>query len=59
MFSREEVLLLDRQEKVVIRGLDSSGYLEVRSLQTGKVFSVHPDGNTFDMMKNLIRAKID
>lgn len=44
-------------ERVVIRGLDKHGYLEVRSKAGGKVFSLHPDGNTFDMMKNLIRAK--
>uniref|UniRef100_A0A914WUU0 BPL/LPL catalytic domain-containing protein n=1 Tax=Plectus sambesii TaxID=2011161 RepID=A0A914WUU0_9BILA len=59
LHTSEEVLLADRQENVLIRGLDQHGYLEVRSRKTGKVFSVHPDGNTFDMMKNLIRAKVD
>jgi hypothetical protein len=60
-------------EKVVVRGLDEHGYLQVnlllfclfnifnllqvRSSTTGRLFSLHPDGNTFDMMKNLIRAK--
>uniref|UniRef100_A0A914YAT9 BPL/LPL catalytic domain-containing protein n=1 Tax=Panagrolaimus superbus TaxID=310955 RepID=A0A914YAT9_9BILA len=30
---------------------------QVRSKQNGKVFSVHDNGNTFDMMKGLIRPK--
>ena len=59
--SREEVTIVSKdtgmKEKVVIRGLDSYGYLEVRSKQSGRVFSVHDDGNTFDMMKGLIRPK--
>jgi biotin-(acetyl-CoA carboxylase) ligase len=45
------------EEKVVIKGLDSDGYLEVRSKETGKLFSVSDDGNTFDRLKGLIRPK--
>jgi len=59
LHSLEEVTLQqEEQEKVVIRGLDEHGFLLVRSRRTGRTFSVHPDGNSFDMMKNLIRPKI-
>lgn len=57
IFSREEVTLSDTNEKAVIRGLDQYGFLEVRSRQSGQIMAVHPDGNTFDMMKGLITAK--
>ncbi|VBB26683.1 unnamed protein product [Acanthocheilonema viteae] len=57
LHSREEVTLSDTNEKVIIRGLDRHGFLKVRSRQSGKVMVVHPDGNTFDMMKGLITAK--
>lgn len=42
---------------MVIRGLDEHGFLVVRSRQSGKIMVVHPDGNTFDMMKGLISVK--
>ncbi|VDK52635.1 unnamed protein product [Anisakis simplex] len=57
-FSREEVTLAKTNEKVVVRGLDEHGFLEVRSRQSGRVMTVHPDGNTFDMMKGLISVKL-
>ncbi|PIO22584.1 hypothetical protein AB205_0134620 [Aquarana catesbeiana] len=39
-----------------IVGLDDSGFLQV--LQEGKdVITVHPDGNSFDMIRNLIVPK--
>ncbi|KAE9550485.1 hypothetical protein FO519_006304 [Halicephalobus sp. NKZ332] len=61
LHTREEVTIQNgdtgTKERVIIRGLDTFGYLEVRSKQTGKVFSVHDNGNTFDMMKGLIRPK--
>ncbi|KAF8362138.1 bpl-1 [Pristionchus pacificus] len=59
LHSREEVTLGDENEKVVIRGLDKYGFLECRSRKTpSKLYSVADDGNTFDMMKGLIRMKI-
>lgn len=61
LHSREEVTVINEEnglkDKVVIRGLDPSGYLEVRSKTTGKLFTVMDDGNTFDMLKGLIRPK--
>lgn len=61
MHTREEVSIMDKEdntkEKVIIRGLDENGFLEVRSKQNGQIFSVHDDGNTFDMLKGLIHAK--
>lgn len=72
--SREEVVLEEVGEKVIIRGLDENGFLQVRSKRNpGKVgsffsllyavfilqlISVWDNGNTFDMMKGLIRQKL-
>jgi len=42
--------------EVTILGLDEYGYLLVES-PTGTKISVQPDGNSFDMMQNLIMLK--
>ncbi|KAM6162456.1 biotin--protein ligase [Erethizon dorsatum] len=42
--------------KVWIVGLDDSGYLQVHQ-DGGEVVTVHPDGNSFDMLCNLILPK--
>ena len=39
-----------------VRGVDEHGYLEVVS-DDGKLISVQPDGNSYDMMRNLIHMK--
>lgn len=39
-----------------IVGLDDSGFLQVHQ-EDGKVVTVHPDGNSFDMLRNLIVPK--
>uniref|UniRef100_A0AC35FEQ9 Biotin--protein ligase n=2 Tax=Panagrolaimus sp. PS1159 TaxID=55785 RepID=A0AC35FEQ9_9BILA len=55
LHSNEEVEIQhssnNEKEMVIIKGLDEYGYLQVQSKNNGKVFSVHDDGNTFDMMK--------
>ena len=38
-------------------GLDEHGYLSVKMANDGDVISVQPDGNSFDMMRNLISPK--
>ena len=38
-------------------GVDSHGFLRVRRHDNGCVVSLHPDGNSFDIMKNLIVSK--
>ncbi|XP_028414623.1 biotin--protein ligase-like [Dendronephthya gigantea] len=43
-------------EKVTIKGLDDMGYLSVVNT-LNEVLSVQPDGNSFDMMRNLITIK--
>ena len=40
-----------------VQGLDEHGYLIVH-LAGGSCQSVHPDGNSFDMIKNLIVPKL-
>ncbi|XP_008050475.1 biotin--protein ligase [Carlito syrichta] len=42
--------------KVSIVGLDDSGFLQVHQ-EGGEVVTVHPDGNSFDMLRNLIVPK--
>lgn len=42
---------------VTVSGIDEHGFLKVRE-QTGNVFTVHPDGNSFDMMEGLIAPKL-
>ncbi|XP_054569507.1 biotin--protein ligase isoform X2 [Eptesicus fuscus] len=42
--------------EVWIVGLDDSGFLQVHQ-EGGQVVTVHPDGNSFDMLRNLIVPK--
>ncbi|XP_022803242.1 biotin--protein ligase-like [Stylophora pistillata] len=44
------------KKEVVIKGLDEFGFLLVQT-KSGESLSVQPDGNTFDMLKNLIAIK--
>lgn len=43
-------------EEVKITGLDDFGFLSVQT-NSRKTLSVQPDGNSFDMLKNLIAMK--
>ncbi|KAM9539220.1 biotin--protein ligase isoform 1-T1 [Salvelinus alpinus] len=42
--------------QAVVVGLDDNGFLQVRSEEQG-VVSVQPDGNSFDMLRNLVVTK--
>jgi len=57
LHSSQEVTLVESNELVVVEGLDEHGYLRVRSKSSGQIYSLQPDGNSFDMMLNLIRLK--
>ncbi|CAJ0565662.1 unnamed protein product, partial [Mesorhabditis spiculigera] len=57
LHSREEVTLEDG-DRVMIKGIDEYGYMSVRSKKSAKVFSISDDGNSFDMMKGMIRLKL-
>ncbi|KAM9033758.1 biotin--protein ligase isoform X1 [Sarcophilus harrisii] len=46
----------DEGPLVWIVGIDDSGFLQVHQ-EGGDVMTVHPDGNSFDMLKNLIIPK--
>ena len=39
-----------------ILGIDDFGYLQVQA-RDGAIISLQPDGNSFDMMTNMIRIK--
>ncbi|CAI8054505.1 Biotin--protein ligase [Geodia barretti] len=43
-------------EEVTVRGIDQFGYLRVVT-QTGEELNLRPDGNSFDIMNNLIVMK--
>lgn len=43
-------------QAATIIGLDDYGFLKVRG-ERGEIFSVQPDGNTFDMLSGLIAPK--
>uniref|UniRef100_A0A5S6QEX7 BPL/LPL catalytic domain-containing protein n=1 Tax=Trichuris muris TaxID=70415 RepID=A0A5S6QEX7_TRIMR len=57
LHSGQKVTMVDTGELVEVVDLDKHGYLLVRSEEDGKTFSLQPDGNSFDMMHNLIRSK--
>ena len=46
-----------KMKKAVVIGIDDYGYLVVKLLENGKQVTLQPDGNSFDMMKNLILIK--
>ncbi|RWS09849.1 biotin--protein ligase-like protein [Dinothrombium tinctorium] len=45
-------------KEVIIEGLDDQGYLLVKDVASGLLLSVHPDGNRFDMLNNLLVRKV-
>lgn len=52
----QEVTLQDHGCKALIKGLDDYGYLLAES--SGKQYRLQPDGNSFDLMNNLIVMKV-
>ena len=55
-FSDSKVMLESENKEVDIVGLDEHGYLLVKTPE-GTSISLQPDGNSFDIMHNLIRLK--
>ena len=45
-------------EKYVIEGLDEYGFLSVTSKIDGRKSTIHPDGNSFDMLNGYISQKV-
>lgn len=50
------VYIEEEKMKATVTGLDEYGYLTVIS-EKGDNLSLQPDGNSFDMMRNLITMK--
>jgi biotin--protein ligase len=44
-------------QRANVIGLDDFGFLKVQG-QDGILFTVHPDGNTFDMLRGLVSPKV-
>jgi hypothetical protein len=40
-----------------IEGITKTGFLSAKETVTGKLIELHPDNNSFDLMKNLIYPK--
>lgn len=55
-YSGNNVELAGQPDPVTITGIDEYGYLRVRTVSSD-VLTVQPDGNTFDIMKGLIKIK--
>ena len=58
-FSSDKVVALESysMQKAKVVGIDDFGYLVVQLMQDGRQVTLQPDGNSFDMMKNLIFTK--
>lgn len=59
LHSNQEIKILDKtgnEKQAKITGIDEYGFLNVQ-LQNGAIETVHPDGNSFDMLKGLILPK--
>ena len=56
-FSNATVTLKDHNNiEANVLGIDDFGYLQVQT-RDGEVISLQPDGNSFDMMTNMISIK--
>ncbi|PKU69553.1 biotin--protein ligase 2 [Dendrobium catenatum] len=64
LHSDQKVVIEEKQEEqvvniaVTIKGLTSSGYLLAMD-EEQRYFELHPDGNSFDFFKGLVRRKLD
>ncbi len=58
--SNQAVQLMTEDEglvDVVIQGLTDTGFLRALNVHNQRVYELFPDGNSFDMMKGLIKRK--
>lgn len=59
LHENQEIKIVDKEgteKKAKVTGIDEYGFLMVQ-LENGAVETVHPDGNSFDMLKGLILPK--
>lgn len=56
LHNEQKVLISSLKKEAIIHGLDDYGFLIVQTVD-GKRLTLQPDGNRFDMLKNLIIAK--
>ena len=56
LLRNQRVNIFSEKEAATVRGLDSNGFLLVEN-DNGKLLSLQPDGNSFDMMQGLITIK--
>ncbi|KAJ3355341.1 biotin holocarboxylase synthetase [Entophlyctis luteolus] len=57
LHSDQYVYLKDQKVQARIVGVDASGLLKAEGIETGALYLLQPDGNSFDMMKGLISKK--
>ncbi|URE36884.1 Biotin/lipoate A/B protein ligase family [Musa troglodytarum] len=66
LHSGQKVVIEEKQEGqpeesiiVTVQGLTSSGYLLAVGEEDDKSYELHPDGNSFDFFKGLVRRKLE
>src|SRR5687768_12264964 len=59
VYSNQRVRLESQEgvKEVTIKGLSKSGFLLAQG-ERGEQYELHPDGNSFDMTKNLLHKKL-
>ena len=58
LHSNAQITIWNSEDTFVIQSLDEYGYLSVKSKKDDKIFSLQPDGNSFDMLKGIITQKV-
>ncbi|KAI6651969.1 Biotin--protein ligase [Oopsacas minuta] len=53
-----EITVWNSEDNFIIQALDEYGYLTVKSKNDEQVYSIQPDGNSFDMLKGCITKKV-
>jgi len=56
---RDVIVTLERHnyQKACVIGIDNFGYLKVKLAESSEIANLQPDGNSFDMMSNMIIIK--
>ncbi|KAH8918057.1 class II aaRS and biotin synthetase [Atractiella rhizophila] len=58
LHSDQLVTIEETDEKVIIKGItEDSGLLRTESVASRQIIDLQPDGNTFDMMRGLLKTK--
>jgi biotin--protein ligase len=59
LHSNQKVFVESEGRDVIIQGIDEYGYLMAKIVDSNESIKLQPDGNSFDIMANLIKIKAD